>query len=402
LTSRRASRWILIGFAAVVVLAAAFSSLFWRRYLLSALRAPPDSVLSFYEPRERIAGIEDGPPLQRVTPQEEKMEPAALQAAADYAESIGSRALIVSRHGHVVFERYWHGSAFDTVVDTGAFNTVISSIMIGIAQGERKLPSIDVPAADYLTEWRGDARSRIRIIDLLQMSSGLAVTSQPGPAWLSRTRARFSSDILAQYRRRPLAGRPGIDWAYQSADPQWLGVIVERAAHTRYATYMSERLWKRLGAADAELWLDRPGGAPHLDCCLLARQGDWIRVAEMLLNDGVYQGERILPPGWAQRMLTPAAGNEHYGFHVWLGSADAAAQAYTAPDVDLLRGPGKTRLWIVPSLALAILRTGGEPPAAAHWQDALIPNLIVGGVRDFVRPVAPRRAVDISRLVPNH
>src|ERR1700733_2254804 len=175
--SRRATLWTLMALVALALVAAAMSSLFLRRYLLSALRAPPDSVLSFYEPRERVAGLEDGPPLQRVTPQEEKIEPAALQAAANYAQSIGSRALIVSRHGHVVFERYWRGSAFDTVVDTGAFNAVISSIMIGIAQGERKLPSIDVPAADYLTEWRGDARSRIRIIDLLQMSSGLAVNS---------------------------------------------------------------------------------------------------------------------------------------------------------------------------------------------------------------------------------
>ena len=400
--SKRAWSWTLIALVAALAAGAALQSVFWKRYLLSALDAPPDSPLSVYEPRERIPGIEDGPPLQRVTAQEEKIDPTALRAAADYAASANSHALIVSRHGHIVFERYWHATGFDTVEDTGSFNAVITSIMIGIALGDRKLASIDEPAADYLIEWRGDARRRISIRDLLQMSSGLAVAPVASRAWLGQERARFSSDIVAQYLRRPLAGRPGIDWVYQSADPQWLGVIVERATRERYATYMSQRLWKRLGAADAELWLDRPGGAPHLDCCLLAEQGDWIRVAEMLLNDGVYQGERIVRPGWVRRMLSAAAGNEHYGFHIWLGSSDPAAQAYAAPDVVLLRGPGKTRLWLVPSLALAILRTGAEPRAAADWQDARIPNLIISGVRDFVRPVPQRRAVDISTLVPQH
>src|SRR2546430_7646396 len=45
------------------------------------------------------------------------------------------------------------------------------------------------------------------------------------------------------------------------------------------------------------------------DCCMLARQGDWIRVAELLLTDGNYRGDELMRPGWVAQMLVPAKGD---------------------------------------------------------------------------------------------
>ena len=52
----------------------------------------------------------------------------------------------------------------------------------------------------------------------------------------------------------------------------------------RYAQFVSQALWRPMGAGDAWMWLDREGGAAHADCCMLARQGDWIRLAELLIR----------------------------------------------------------------------------------------------------------------------
>ena len=78
-------------------------SLFWKRYSASLL-LPATAAGSIYQPRELIPGGNE-PPAPRVTPQLESLDPQALEMAATYAAAHDSRALIVSRHDHIVFER---------------------------------------------------------------------------------------------------------------------------------------------------------------------------------------------------------------------------------------------------------------------------------------------------------
>lgn len=394
---------------AVLVAVALVGTVLLRLGLEAHRRGPFDLPVSSFEPRERVPGGALNPPPPRVAPEDEQIDPAALEAAARYAGERNSRALIVSRRRHIVFERYWQGSDFDTPVAVHSFGKTLAALLVGAALSERRIVSIDEPAARYIEEWRNDARSAITIRHLLQMTSGLG----PPPA---EPASPAVGPVGSALELAPVA-RPGTTWVYQDADPQVLGTLIERATGMRYAQYLSEKLWQPLEAGEAWLWLDRPGGAAQVSCCLVARQGDWMRVAEILLYDGVYQGEEVLPPGWVRRMLTPALGNRHYGFHVWLGSPHAATRSYSfgrhevvhrmsepyaADDVFFLDGQARNRLWLVPSLELAILRTGGEPPDDADWDDSYIPNVIIRGVRDRVTPQSGSREVDLSTLVPNH
>lgn len=381
-------RGILLLLAALVLVAVAGEPTFWKRYVMSAALFERDPPVTFYEPRAPVDGV--GAAQQpHVTPEEARIDRAALNAAADYASARNSQALIVSRHGHIVFEKYWNNTDFDTLAATGAFNRTIAAFMIGIAMDDHKIASIDEPAANYLPEWRNDARAAITIRHLLQMSSGLEPASRSHLPWAAQVREMLSTDIVRQYLKRPLATTPGTRWREQDADAQWLAVIVERATGKRYAQYVSQRLWKRFQAGDAWLWLDRPEGMAHAACCLIARQSDWIRVAQLLLTDGLYQGEQVLPPGWAQAMLEPSALNPEFGMQVWRG---------TPRDGYYLAAAGRNRLWLMPSLELAILRLGGEPDKASDWDEARIPSLVIAGVQD--RPAPP--ATDLSKLVPNH
>jgi CubicO group peptidase (beta-lactamase class C family) len=190
---------------------------------------------------------------------------------------------------------------------------------------------------------------------------------------------------------------------------QLLARVVELATGDRYASYISERLWKPIGAADAQLARDNEAGATRADCCLRARRGDWMRIAELLVSDGRFEGEQIIPPGWVRRMLAPSKANANFGSQVWRGlpfiastGLGSASEPYAVDDTYLLKGAGKTRLWFVPSLALTILRTGSNSESDTDWDDAHIPNLIIRGATDYV-PKAPASGVqDLSTLVPNH
>lgn len=70
-------------------------------------------------------------------------------------------------------------------------------------------------------------------------------------------------------------------------------------AHERYASYISERLWKPIGAADAELARDDEGGTTRADCRLRARRGDWMRIADLRagkkLGSGVDWNDARIP-----------------------------------------------------------------------------------------------------------
>jgi CubicO group peptidase (beta-lactamase class C family) len=148
--------------------------------------------------------------------------------------------------------------------------------------------------------------------------------------------------------------------------------------------------------------LDRDGGMPHASCCLRARLGDWMRIAELLANDGKFQGEQIVSAEWVRKMVASAETGRGLGYQVWSDEYvipfSGTSELYAAKTI-VLKGFGKTRLWVVPSLGLTILRAGTNPDVDTSWDDSRIPNLIIRGASDSV---SNSGAQDNSRLVPNH
>jgi CubicO group peptidase (beta-lactamase class C family) len=382
---KRIAQWAAVAAVVVCVLMVARQPEGSVRYL-RALVQGPDVPLSFYQPRELVEGG-NRPAAPRVAPSLEMLNAGPLQEAADYAAKFDSNALIVTRHGHIVFERYWHDSDFDTLIDSQSFMRTLNAVLVGVAIDSRKIGWPDEPIGYLLPQWSRDPRGAITIRNLLQMSSGLAPVG---------ARARFSTDIASEGLHRKLVGTPGSSWADQPADTDLVAMALERAAKERYAQYLSDALWRRLGAADAWLWLDRAGGMAHADCCLIARQGDWVRLGELLAEGGRFEGDEVVAPKWVALMLAPAKGNSSYGGGLKL-KPGKSSEAYALPDVFAVEGRGN-RMWLVPSMSLVILRTGGT--LGGDWDDARIPNLIIRGARDYVPP-APRRG-DLRSLVPNH
>jgi CubicO group peptidase (beta-lactamase class C family) len=382
---------------ALAVLIVAREPVFWKRYFL----ALTGSGASLYEPRERIAG-DYQPPAPRVAPELEALDSKALEAAATYAGEHDSSALIVSRHEHIVFEKYWHGTGFDTVEDGQSFARVVAALAAGAALSRHHIRWPDEPIGDFIAPWHDDPRGAITVGQLLKMSSGLRAPEPSLNPWAPSVRGSLGPDVLAAHLAAPLSGKPGATWADQSADPQLLALVIERATGVRYAQFVSQAIWRPIGAGDAWLWLDRPGGTAHADCCILARQGDWIRLAQLLIKDGNYRGDEVIRPGWIARMLVPAAGNASFGSYLRLGKGNVAGtEPYASYDLFLAEANGGNRLWVVPSMQMAILRMGHLPRHAADWDDTRIPNLIIRAARDYQPPQA-RPGADISRIVPGH
>ena len=364
--------------AALALCALVLGALLWTRYL-----ALP--------PREQVAGGKM-PPAPRVTPETELLDPQVLESAARYAGEHRSLALIVSRHDHIVFERYWQGTGFDTPADAQSFTRLLAALAAGTAFSHRLIAWPDEPVGAFISEWSHDARGDITVRNLMQMSSGLA-RAEDGPA---------RHDITAALLHTQLAASPGVRRFDQPSDPQLLALVLERATRQRYASYLSQALWRRIGAADAWLQLDHPGGIALADCCMLAHQGDWIRVGQLLLHDGNYRGDEVMRPGWITLMRAPAQSDPRYGAYLRVHWTPEPGQAaFAARDVYAVEGAGGNRLWLLPSLQIAILCTGPAAGRDAAWDDARLPNLVIHAARDALPPAAQPGA-DVSALVPGH
>jgi CubicO group peptidase (beta-lactamase class C family) len=386
---RLASEHPALAAAGLALIAAICTLPLWMRHLAPLVRAPLAS--SAQRPRELVPGG-NTPPAPRVAPELELLDRAGLEAAAAYAGAHGSQALIVSRHDHIVFERYWQGTAFDTLADAQSFTRVLAALAAGVALSHRLIGWPDEPVGAFIGEWRQDPRGAVTLRNLMQMTSGL---KRPD-------RVRDEADLVATILSTPLEATPGLKRVEQAADPQLLALVIERATKERYARYLSRALWRRVGAADAWLWLDRVGGAAHAECCMLARQGDWIRIGQLLLRDGNYRGDEVIRPGWVALMRAPTKADAGYGAYLRLATRlPAGAEPYAARDLFVVEGDGGNRLWLVPSLQIAILCTGAAQGRDAAWDDSRVPNLIIRAARDYVPPSA-QPGTDVSSLVPGH
>lgn len=380
---------------ALALLVAGGGYTFWSRYFRAAANGFENLPIAMYTPSALVAGSM-APQLPRLSPEDAGIDRFALDAASDHAIEKGATALLVARNGHLVHERYASGATYDTQIDADAVSRVIVLLALGAALEDGSIPALDWPVSKFIPEWNDDERGLITLRQLADMTSGLAPASTSRAPWSPSVREQFGTQFRRRLLERPQRVPPGSKVVDQPIDAELIALAIERGAKRTYADYLSERVWKPLGAQDARLWLDRKGGVPRAACCLVVRQGDLLRVGEVLARDGVYQGDEITPPGWVRDLRRRVTRESGVGRHVRL-----ADDRFDAPDLFYVSGSNGLRLWIVPSLALVILRSGDTDGRAAGEDDAMIPNLIVRGMARK-GPSGPGSALDPSTLVPRH
>ncbi len=337
------------------------------------------------QPQEVVAGVEiDDPPAIQNTI---TIDPVAIAKAEAYALETDSIALLVFHRGAIRYEKYFPGYDRNSRTDSFSGHKTVMALLVGAAIADGFIGSVDEPAAKYLPEFANDSRKDIRIRDLLQMASGLAVPRFPG---LTSVKLIAGSNITETALTLPTEKPPGSDFQYSNVNAQLLGIIVQRAAGQRYADYLGKRLWSRIGAPSAAVWLDHQGGMPRTFCCIYTTARAWLRVGRLILDQGKSGEDQVVPAEWIKAMTTPSPNNPNYGYQIWLGSPagterkynDKTIKAYhsepfAAADMIFIDGFGGQRVYVVPSQELIVIRTGR---AQTRWDDAKIPNAILRGL----------------------
>ena len=169
-------------------------------------------------------------------------------------------------------------------------------------------------------------------------------------------------------RKMTLKHAPGTYWEYSSGTTNIIARVLRQsfADEKEYLRYPRERLFEPIGMQSAVFEPDAAGifiGSSYL----YATARDWARLGLLYLQDGVWQGKRLLPEDWVKYTLTPAphAPDARYGAQVWLkldqGPASKSRDVGEPPfpeDAYYMLGHYGQTVAIVPSRDLVIVRLG--------------------------------------------
>jgi len=291
--------------------------------------------------------------------------------ADDTLAGPGMRAIVVVDHGRIVAERYAAGFSAKTPLLGWSMAKSVVAGLVGILVKDGRL-ALDQPAG-----WpaAGGGRERIRIADLLAMSSGLRFNEAYGAVSDVTRMLYLQPDMAGFARAQPLLHPAGEFWSYSSGSANILSRIVQDAAGALGAAYPTERLFKPLGMTSAVIEADEDGtlvGSSYM----YATARDWARYGLFLQQDGVWRGQEMLPRGYVAMMASPvaASGGEYGHGLVWLWGSDAVTPgknpdaAFEIPaDTFWMEGHDGQSTAVIPSRQLVVVRLG-LTPSRDHYQ----------------------------------
>jgi hypothetical protein len=285
------------------------------------------------------------------------VDTAALRAAVGTAfgdagvRTTGTRAVIAVYHGRIIAERYAPGFDRHTKLTGWSMTKGVTNALIGILVKEGKLNIFQPAPVDV---WQQDDRSRITLANLLRMNSGLKWWEfYGGPS--DATQMLFKEKNMGEFAMKsPFADKPGEVFHYSSGTANILSFIIRRTVGEQgYYRYPYEQLFYRTGMYSAVLEPDAGGTFVGSSYCY-ATARDWARFGLLYLQDGVWNGQRILPEGWVDFTRT----GDSYGALWWLNKS--RRHPHIPEDAFACEGYEGQYIWVVPSKELVLVRLALE------------------------------------------
>ncbi|MDP2282950.1 MAG: serine hydrolase [Pseudohongiella sp.] len=304
----------------------------------------------------------------------EGVDLAAINAAVDQAfddmepgQNIDTRAVLVIHKGQIIAEKYAEPFNADMPQLGWSMTKTVTAALTGMLAGDG-LVHVDSPAG--IPEWQalGDQRRFITLTHLLQMSSGLEYSEVYTAGSMSDVILMLytTGDTAAYTLNKPLAQQPGTAFYYSSGTTNIISRINRKlfTNHQSYFNFPQERLFSKLGMHSAVMETDASGtfvGSSYM----YATPRDWAKIGLLYLQNGVWNGEQVLPEGWVAYSLTPAESTSqgNYGAQIWLNAGspvnpDDRPMPQFPANMFYLSGFEGQNIVMLPDQELIVLRMG--------------------------------------------
>ena len=328
---RRFGKWI-IRIIAVLVLAAVVVGL-WQREQITRLLA----VNSLFSAEKIVQNFSHMDAAFLTTPVPRGTGPTAelpygedAKLPDDVMPWLNNRnvtALVVLKHGAIVHESYYKGTAPEDLRISWSVAKSYLSALFGVLLHEGAIASIDDPVTKYAPSLIGGAYEKASIRNVLNMASGVTfdedyldqksdINRMGRVLALGGSMDEFAADINESF------AEPGAEWKYVSIDTHILSMVVRGATGRPIAELLSEKIIAPMGLEHEPYYLTDGFGTAFVLGGLNLTTRDYARMGQMFLQNGNYNGTQIVPQDWVAASTVPSAptatGKIGYGYQWWI------------------------------------------------------------------------------------
>jgi CubicO group peptidase (beta-lactamase class C family) len=289
----------------------------------------------------------------------------SLGAAVAEARYPKVDAVLAAVDGRLVVEEYFHGFTRDRLHTFQSCSKAITSMVFGLAVDRGAIGSLDEPVWKFFEARTGhpwiDQRYPVTLHEALSMSAHLEWNEEPHytDQRNDNTRMNAADDMIGYILDRGLQAdrRPG-RFEYQSALTILLGEVIHSATGKFVDELAAEFLFGPLGITEFR-WLTRPDGTRHTGGGLFLRPRDMLKLAQVMLEGGTWEGRRVLSEEWVRRSTQPQSHGPDfdYGYQWFLPTVESGA---TAQKAIWASGYGGQHVFILPELGAVTVTTAHD------------------------------------------
>lgn len=297
---------------------------------------------------------------------------------------------LVARRGRLVLEEYFHGYSRHDPHATRSASKSVTSTLVGSSEHagllSRDALVYDAMGATGGSEDRDPRAARMTLEHLITNTSGLACDDSDRDSPGNEDVMQNQEDVPDWHRYTldlPLVHDPGTHAAYCSGGLNLAGGVLARLANSWLPEVFREQLAEPLGIGVYHMNLT-PTGEGYGGGGLFIKPRDFLKLGQLYLNDGVWNGRRLLAPGWAAEATTPRSTirDEGYGYGWWMFS-----YPYEGREVGAFYagGNGGQYVIVVPELELAVAIFGAnynQRAAAAVSKYEYVRDYVLAAIED--------------------
>lgn len=320
------------------------------------------------------------------------LDPAKIEALVRDVQSGGydnlHSALLV-KDDRLVLEEYFHGYNRLRTHDVASVTKSVTSILTGIAIDQGVVAGTDQSLADLLPAYADlihadPAKRSLRLWHILTMTSGFEWDEETYPYGDLRndcTQMERSADPVRFVLERPIVHEPGSHFQYSGGNAMLLSAIIKTKTGMQADAFAEKYLFEPLGISSYK-WDRYANGLTDTGGGLNLRARDMAKIGALVLNDGRWNGEQVVPKSWVEESTqghVAADAGAEYGYQWWRTGVPVGLRRV---DTFFAAGYGGQAVNVFPELGLVVVFANELTPGSGNAMQ----NLVL--MSEYVLPAA--------------
>ena len=270
---------------------------------------------------------------------------------ARYMDAMRTSGILILKDGKVVLERYGLDRGPNDRWTSFSVAKSVTAILAGAALKDGYIKSLDDPVSTYVPEMKGGSYDQVSARQLITMTSGVKWNEDYTDPNSDVAKVGFKVEepgvnpVVSYMRKLPRESAPGEKFVYKTGETDLAGIVISKAVGKPLSQYLSEKLWAPYGMEQDAVWMVDVAGHERGGCCMSMTLRDYARIGQFMLEDGVANGQRVLPEGYmadasALHVKFDQGLYTGYGYFLWLVEGGYEAAGIFGQNIIVYPGEG--------------------------------------------------------------